>query len=329
MDLDLIEKFLHQHEHYKGITPERITRTRRVLREFEDSLGGVAVEAAGGPELRSYMTAKLDEGLHPNTIRQYRNMIRPFYTWAWREGIVDAETFMRIRDVECPQGASGRTQPNPYSRAELAQFRTDIERVLPLDPPALKKWLRGTIKRWRRIRRHALRLQIEAITHLALDLGLRRNEIYTLALDDLHYDNEYIIVMGKGGKQREVPFTPEAREAVRLWIEFRTLLKPDHDRPWLSCWYDDSKANPMQWRRFKGIVRVVGPYGLHRFRHTCATERLRSGMSLGEVQVLLGHSSLEQTRAYAQIARHDLARAVERTNATFAAAVHPDLREAA
>jgi integrase/recombinase XerC len=66
-----------------------------------------------------------------------------------------------------------------------------------------------------------MRLQVDAIVALALHCGLRRAEIFQLKPDDLHYDNEYIVVVGKGGKVREVPFTEAARTAVQRWLDFR------------------------------------------------------------------------------------------------------------
>jgi integrase len=67
------------------------------------------------------------------------------------------------------------------------------------------------------------------------------------------------------------------------------------------------------------LRRVVGPgWELHRFRHTFATERLRAGTPLEIVSLALGHATLEQTRAYAEIVRSDISRELAKTEGAFA-----------
>lgn len=211
-------------------------------------------------------------------------------------------------------------------------MRAEIAAEYPLlDPEVflrrLRRWQTGRL-RWRSMAAHAKRVQIEAIITLALEMGLRRNEIYSLSLNDLHYDNEFVVVEGKGGKPREVPFSTPAREAVRQWIELRHMLfAPSHDRPWLALHRSGGRDpwQPMNRTAMKDLLGKVGHgWELHRLRHTCATERLRAGMPLEAVSRLLGHSSLSQTLAYAQIARPDLLKHIDKTQGAFTDAVGED-----
>jgi integrase len=124
-------------------------------------------------------------------------------------------------------------------------------------------------------------------------------------------------------KIRAVPFTETARERVKAWLDFRELMRPDHGRTWLRCLGPLDYADPMAFDRFQTLLSsVVGPgWTLHRFRHTFATERLRAGTPLEIVSETLGHASLQQTLAYAQILRHDLTREMHKTESRFLEAI--------
>jgi hypothetical protein len=81
---------------------------------------------------------------------------------------------------------------------------------------------------------------------LALFGGLRATEIRLAGLDDIHPDNEYMVVRGKSpvGENegyREVPFTVEGRRIVGEWLEFRAVIAPNHRTPWLVL---DANASP-------------------------------------------------------------------------------------
>lgn len=332
-DSDLIEQFKEEYQDYHRITAKRARETRKLLRALERGMNGrplVAVEASDFQALLS----ELAKTRHPNTVRKLANMVRPFFNWANARGLIDHQRWLQLRAVKDPRGARRQSEPKPYTRAELTEFRAQLAARLPLLPThgpgsrLMRRWIAGQ-SQYRRVARHAMRLQVEAIVALALHCGLRRAEIFELSPDDLHYDNEYVVVKGKADpntgepKYREVPFTEDARSAVRAWLDFRELMRPDHSRAWLRCHGPIDYANPMSFDRFEELLSaVVGPgWGLHRFRHTFATERLRAGTPLEIVSEVMGHSTLEQTRAYAQILSRDLSRELARTEDKFTAAV--------
>ena len=165
---------------------------------------------------------------------------------------------------------------------------------------------------------------MEAICSLALFLGLRRQEIYTLSLDALHPDNAYVVVDGKREdhrpKVREVPYTDAARDAVRAWFRLRRTFNPGHDFTWLSLHYT-TRDRPMSFTRFASLLTSFGPWEYHRLRHTCATERLRAGMPIEKLQHFLGHASIQQTLLYAKIETKDVIAATEKSDADFMRAI--------
>lgn len=315
--MDVIEQFRIGYIEYNDMSADRALRQVKALREFEQFTGKPLIEC-GATELREYL-AKRCVGHAPTTVAWRLKLIRPFYGWAFDEGLISAEALMAVRRVKAPR--QPKQLPKPYSRKELRQFWEDLDRAWPtVEEKWWKRWRQGR-SRWTRVQTHAMRIQIDAIVHLALHCGLRRIELYNLTVDDIDPDNLYVIVRkGKGGKPREVPYTDQARTVVGRWLALRRELGPDHESVWLSLWHG-SETKAMRWSRFDKIIRTVGDYSLHRFRHTCATEWLRAEVSLEQVSRLLGHANLTQTLVYAEIVKDDIHKAVAKAEPAFTKAM--------
>lgn len=327
--MTVIERFRREYIEYHRISAERGRQQCRLLAEFETTIEAGSLTDATRDDLQAFAGDLLESGYHVNTVRKKLNMLRPFFSWAYAKGLITPDQYLGLKSVPNPRGASGMTIPNPYTRKELTEFWTALDARFPRLPAkgrgawAIRRWLTGKGP-WRPVWRHAMRLQIDAMVRLALDVGLRRNEIFGLSLNDLHYDNEYIVITGKADpntgvpKVRQVPFTAAAREAVKEWVEFRALIRPSHDRPWLSC-HGATYAKPMLESRFNKLLNQTlgSKWRWHRFRHTCATEWLRAGAELETIQRLLGHATIQQTLAYAQILKSDIARSLARHEDSF------------
>lgn len=337
---DVVSRFEREYQDYHRISPERAGQQRRLLLEFGDK---VALVDATGDDVKQLASEWMTAGLHVNTVRKRLNMLRPFYSWAYAARLITPEQYMDIREVRNPRGSTASSTPKPYTRTEVMALWAEIDRALPLLPEkgrgsqAIKRYLAGRGP-WRNLWRHAMRLQVDCGVRLALDMGLRRHEMYALTVDDLHYDNEYVVVYGKADpttgvkKVRKVPFTAEAREAVRKWLEFRAhVLKPEHDSVWCSCWGSRTFNKPMLEKRFFMLLqKLIGEqWRWHRLRHTCATNWLRAGADLEVVQKLLGHATLQQTLAYAEILESDVATKLGRVEAGFADLSGPEVAGAA
>lgn len=327
---EVVDRFRVEYQEYNNISDERARQQRKLLLEF-----GLTVEltSASADDVRKLAATWVASGLHVNTVRKRLNMVRPFFSWCYAVKLITPEQYMDIRTVKNPRGSRPTSKPRPYKRAEIIELWETLDERFPYVPAsgpgsqAIPYFMSGR-GLWRRVWRHAMRLQLEYAIRLALDMGLRRNEMFRLTVDDGHFDNEYIPVVGKADpttgepKVRLVPFTAEAREAGRRWLTFRdAVLKPEHNSVWCSCWGSSSYNNPMLEKRFAELLQsVLGPgWAWHRLRHTCATNWVRSGAKLEVVQVLLGHATLQQTLAYAEIAEQDVAKGMAKAEAEFAA----------
>lgn len=329
-DQEAVARFDREYLQYHGISAQRARQQKDLLLDFGSTLPKGLV-GAQGHDVQAVAGVWMDQGFHVNTVRKKLNMIRPFFSWAYAVRLITPEQFMDIKLVKDPRGSSAKSIPNPYNRSELIRFWHELDERLPILPQkgtgsqAIKRFKLGT-GHWRHVWRHSMRLQVECAVRLALDMGLRRNEIYQLDVDQLHYENEYLAVLGKRDpntgrvKWREVPYTSASREANRKWLEFRlNVLKPKHQSPWCTSFGSTAYANPMHHKRFEGLLSaVVGPgWRWHRMRHTCATLWLRSGADLQDVQRLLGHANLQQTLAYAEILKSDVAKRLGQVEGQF------------
>lgn len=333
---DLADRFDAEYNRFHNISKPRARQTLVLIRQLESRIraDGREVGQITSSDFFAFSADLVDAGYNVNTVRKKMNQLRAFFGWAYASEIITADQYLRLKGVKNPRGSSGKTTPKPYTQAEVKAFWAALDHAFPKLPrrgrgsQAIARYVQGKGP-WGRVWRHAMRLQLDCMVRLALDLGLRAGEIFGLEVDDLHYDNEYIVVRGKADpntgqvKVRKVPYTQEARQAIYTWLEFRAaLLRPGHTRPWLSC-YADARSNPMQKSRFDTLLQdTVDPHwAWHRFRHTCATFWLREGMELEKVRELLGHATIQQTLCYAEIAWGDLAKSMAKNEAAFREAV--------
>jgi integrase/recombinase XerD len=144
--------------------------------------------------------------------------------------------------------------------------------------------------------------------------GLRVSELTSLTLSALAQDPAYLMVRGKGGKDRLAPLNPAARLAVKAYLDVRKgfLPKGDAANPWLFP--SRGKAGRLTPRRFAQLLDEaalaagidaarVSP---HVLRHAFATHLLEGGADLRVVQKLLGHADIATTQIYTHVAQDRL-----------------------
>lgn len=329
--MTVAERFKVEYLEFNRISAARQVETLRQIAELESQLEDDG-RTIGDVEARDFLTwasLLLGAGLHVNTVRKRQNMLRAFFSWAYTADVITADQYLKLKTVKNPRGSTGITKPKPYTKEEMETFWPMLDAKKPYLPTegrgsqAIARWKSGKGP-WARVWRHAFRLQLDCMIRLALDLGLRASEIYDMSVDDIHYDNDYFVVRGKADpmtgepKVRKVPYTDECRRRVYAWLEFRALMNPDHDRPWLTC-FAQWRNNPMPKDRFSSLLQdsIGKQWRWHRLRHTCATNWLRAGMELERVSALLGHANLQQTLCYVEIAKGDLAKSMAKHNTAF------------
>ena len=245
---------------------------------------------AAAEDVEAYFVALGVRGLAPATAARRRASLRQFYRFVlgetWR-------TDDPSRRVEAPR--KGRSLPKLLSRDE-------VDRLIAAATA----------------RDGAQGLRLGCMVELLYASGLRISELTSLTLAALARDPAYLIVKGKGGKERLAPLNDAARKAVKAYLEVRKAHLPKGDKasPWLFP--SRGKEGRLTPRRvaqmldeaaaFAGIDPArVSP---HVLRHAFATHLLEGGADLRVVQTLLGHADIGTTQIYTHIASDRLAQVV-------------------
>jgi len=149
--------------------------------------------------------------------------------------------------------------------------------------------------------------------------GLRVSELAGLSVDRVDIERGRVLVLGKGSKEREVPMSDPAREALADWLDRgRGVMLPDGGS---AALFLNRRSRPIGPR---DVRRLVGRYGgstlggrrvtPHTLRHSFATHLLEGGADIRVVQELLGHASVATTQRYTHVTRSRLFEAYERSH---------------
>lgn len=151
---------------------------------------------------------------------------------------------------------------------------------------------------------------------LMCQLGLRCAEVSRLQVGDIDWTNGSLLVHGKGGNQRVLPITAEARQALEDYLSEH----PACAGPLVRSYADPTRALTPGYigDRIRKLMFLTGVKALprdgksaHSLRHTAATDMLAHGANVRSVQVALGHQSLQTTQRYLSWSVDDLRRAME------------------
>ena len=239
-------------------------------------------------------------GLSAATAARRRSSARQFYRFVLAEGW---RTDDPSRRLDAPR--QGRSLPKVLSRAEIDAL---------LAASAARDAAAG--------------LRLVALVELAYASGLRVSELLGLKVEAVRRDPAYLIVRGKGGKERLAPLNPAAREAIKTWLTARDAKlkgkdgrKPEApDSPWLFPSF--GRTGHLTPRRFAqlldeaAITAGIDPARVspHVLRHAFATHLLEGGADLRVVQTLLGHADISTTQIYTHVATDRLAQVVQQNH---------------
>jgi integrase/recombinase XerC len=145
-----------------------------------------------------------------------------------------------------------------------------------------------------------------ALLELLYATGVRVSELCGLDVADVDLERRVVVVLGKGGKERTVPFGEPAERAVRAWLTWgRPALARPASPPALLLGARGGRFQPASVRRIVhealGAVPGAPAMGPHGLRHSAATHLLEGGADLRSVQELLGHATLATTQLYTHV----------------------------
>jgi len=239
-------------------------------------------------DLRSWLAHQSENGAARSTIARRAAAARAFLRWATRTGVISADPSLRL---VAPQRR--KTLPGVLKQEEMSAL-LDVAAVAADD-------------------QDALHLRDRAMLELLYASGIRVGELVGLDIDDLDFGSNVVRVMGKGAKERTVPFGGPAATALQGWLQLgRGQVVRAGSGPALFLGRRGGRVDPRQVRSVvhRLLQHVpdapdVGPHGL---RHSAATHLLEGGADLRAVQEILGHASLATTQIYTHVSVERLRR---------------------
>lgn len=255
------------------------------------------------PLLRTWLGAAVEKGMSRSTIARRTAAVRAFCRWAVDQGHLESDVSVRLKTPKIH-----RVLPKVLS-TDQAQELVEGGHLSGAVPE-------GAEERDRPETPEGLRNR--AMVELLYATGIRVSELCGLDVPRVDMRGRMVRVLGKGNKERIVPFGEPAHAALNRWLEEgRPELARKHTRAeWggkdaeaLFLGSRGGRINPRQVRRIVEVAaRGIGAEGLtpHGLRHSAATHLLEGGADLREVQELLGHSSMQTTQIYTHVSTQRL-----------------------
>jgi len=285
-----IEAFLEMMAVERDASPHTLAAYGRDLADAEAHLGHCGgLIKAGQEDIEAWFADLSKRGLSASTAARRRASVRQFYRFAMGETWRDDDPSRRL---DAPR--QGRPLPRSLNREEVENLLDTISR-----------------------KDNAAGIRLMTLVELAYASGMRVSELLALKLEAVQRDPAYLIVRGKGNKERLVPLNTSARESLKAWLEVREAPKSATAakkavKPAPSIWLFPShgRSGHLTPRRFAQLLdEAAAASGIdparispHVLRHAFATHLLEGGADLRVVQTLLGHVDISTTQIYTHVA---------------------------
>jgi integrase/recombinase XerC len=284
-----VDAILEEFDSYLALERGRSEHTRRAyLGDVRSLLEFVAqrrpqagVSDLSLPVLRSWLAAQATHGAARTTLARRASSVKTFTAWATRRGLLNEDPGLRL---QAPRAR--RTLP--------AVLRQD--QAIDAMAAATSGAEQGD----------AMALRDHLIVELLYATGIRVSELCGLDVDDVDPSRRVLRVLGKGNKQRTVPYGVPAQVALTSWLtDGRPELVTAASGPALLLGARGRRLDPRQARtvvhQTMSAVAGAPDIGPHGLRHSAATHLLEGGADLRVVQELLGHSNLATTQLYTHV----------------------------
>lgn len=229
-------------------------------------------------DVATFVSDLSDRGFAPSTIERRLSVVKGYHRFLVREGYAETDPAQTV-----PLPRKPHSLPDVLSVAQVTKLLDGLPSSTPVE------------------KRDA------AVLEVLYGCGLRVSELVGLDVDRVYFDEECLRVVGKGSKERVVPFSGMAVQRMRAYLE--------EARPELTC--STAKPTPAVFLNARGgrltrqsVHRIVANAGMaigienlhpHTLRHSFATHLLEGGADLRAIQEMLGHADISTTQIYTHI----------------------------
>lgn len=246
--------------------------------------------------LRDWLAQLHEAQVSRTTLARRISAVKNFFAWALKHQLIDTDPALRLAAPKKERRLPHVLQPSQIDRllsekTEVTAGAGDSESAAESGPDA---------------RSQAVAARDKVIAELLYASGLRISELVALDVDDIDFERRTLKVLGKGNKERVVPFGKPAERVIIAWIRsHRKVLARQEAKGALLVGVRGARLNVRQAREViskalesLGDTAASGPHAL---RHTVATHLLDGGADLRAVQEFLGHASLATTQLYTHV----------------------------
>jgi integrase/recombinase XerD len=292
----LIEAFLEMMSAERGAADNTLQSYRRDLEDAAQAIGG-SLAKAGNADIRAYLGSIAARGFAASSQARKLSALRQFFKFLYAEGLRGDD----------PTG----TLDSPRKERSLPKTMAEAETGRLLDRAAAE----AADEELADSERIAAR-RMHALVEVLYATGLRVSELVALPVSVALRDERFFMVRGKGGKERMVPLSAKAREAMRAWLAERQRSSRLEGSPHLFPAASESGHLPRQVfaRDLKALAARAGiaaaKLSPHVLRHAFASHLLQNGADLRAVQQLLGHADISTTQIYTHVLEERLVRLV-------------------
>ncbi len=300
---DLIERYINYLKYERNASPHTIRNYHSDLVQFRDFLAGgdkdaaVAVNAINTLRIRAFLAHLFQKQKQKVSVARKMSAIRAFFRFLVKERLITEDP---AAAMSTHWKRMDKKLPRIMTEEEMNTFLDRVATAAQGGEPSI--------------------LRDRAIMEVLYASGLRVSELAGLDLRSVNFGDTFVLVRGKGDKERIVPFGSKAKGAIEAYLPAREkLLRETHTgSPALFFNVRGQRLTTRSVDRIlKQYVRTYGPnvkVSQHSMRHAFASHLLAEGADLRAIQEMLGHKSLATTQKYTQVSIRQLMDVYDRTH---------------
>lgn len=274
-----IEGFFNYLEYEKRVSKDTIIAYRKDLEQFQEFLHHTydlrsGMHQANSKHIRSWVVGMVSSGLTMSTIKRKLSALKSYFNYLQRHHGLVKNPMLKI-----PIPKTGKKLPTYLKESNIAQL---FDRL---------KWTSDFSSQRDRL-----------ILELLYNAGLRRAELIDMKIQRIDWSGHYLKVLGKGAKERIIPFGHHLEERLRKYLQCRAAAFPTIELDHLLLTDQGKVMYPKfvynKVKKYLSMVSSAEKLSPHVLRHTFATHLANRGADLNAIKELLGHSSLAATQVY-------------------------------
>jgi len=277
---DLLDSFLSYLVVEKGLSENTLESYGRDLKQFLlfiKSRGITSAREVKYGDILDFLTRSREEGLNATTIVRSMVSVKQFFKYLLSEKVLSEDPTAHIKTPKMKKAIPGVISLD------------DVESILGAPDESTPEGLRDA-----------------AMLEILYATGIRVSELIGLKLNDVNFELGFVVVYGKGSKERVVPIGDKAREKLLSYLRDSrpALLKSRESKALFVTRRGAGMTRQGFWKIIKaqalraGVTKKISP---HTLRHSFATHLLERGADLRTIQVMLGHSDISTTQIYTHV----------------------------